>query len=412
MEISQHIKNLLVSNERVILSNFGAFTTKQVSAKYDEATGTMKPPFKIVTFDKDVQEDAGLLSEHIAKQEGFSKEVSVEQINEYVKTVKSQLEAGKTVEFKDLGTFNQTPEGDIEFAFLSEDNLLLNSFGLPAVSVDKKEDAATPTVVAKPKTKTKVKETKVEKKKRVNKPKPKTEKRKPVKKNKDTENKKRKKWPIFAIFFLAIGLVLAALFFFKPVLWERGYNFSAEKIASVKQMFTGGNDKINYDIIDPDKDAENGDNNPEIAETDTNSNSSYENYTDEDDYVSDDDDDDDDYNYEPSEEENVIAEEASVDNEVATETEDVTPIETNTTVSSAQKGSYYIIVGSVKLEATAKKEQKRFSKKGISTSIIKAGESRYRISMGEFNSAKEAQDYYSDMQAKHGTIEAWVWEKR
>ena len=47
MEISQHIKNLLKSNERVILGGFGAFTTKHISASIDKETKVMKPPFKI-----------------------------------------------------------------------------------------------------------------------------------------------------------------------------------------------------------------------------------------------------------------------------------------------------------------------------------------------------------------------------
>jgi len=402
MEISQHIKNLLVSNERVILKDFGAFITKQVSAKYDKETETMKPPFKIVTFDKNIQEDAGLLSEYISKQEGFTKNASEELINEFVKTIKTKLGAGQTVEFKDLGTFNQSSDGTLDFAFLSNENLLLDAFGLPAVSVSEKKDAS-PTTPPK-------KNAKVQKKAPVKKAKPKVEKRrkpKTQKVKKESGNKKRKKWPIFVILFAAIGLILAAIYFFKPDLWTKGYNFSTEKIASVKQMFN--KDKEQYDIIDPDKEVK--DNNSEIADNNTNNVVAEEEYTDEDDIISDEEDTS--FEDDNADEENVIPEEENIDNDVVEETTEVSEPETNTTVNSANKGKYYIIIGSVKSEASAKKEQKRFSKKGITTTIIHVqNKNRYRISMGEFNSAKEAQTFYSEMQSKHGNIEAWVWEKR
>lgn len=402
MEISQHIKNLLVSNERVILNGFGAFTTKQVSAKYDEATNTMKPPFKIVTFDQTIKVDAGLLSNHIAMQEGFTKNASEELINEFVKTIQSKLKAGQTVEFKDLGTFNQSSNGNIDFAFLSDENLLLDAFGLPVVSISNKKEVSTSTP---PKVKQKAKV----QKKTITKEKPKVEKVRKLKVQKaktPKEKKKRKKWPIFVILIAAIGLILTSIYFFKPNLWAKGYNFSTEKIVSVKQMFN--KDKGQYDIIDPDKETK--ENNSEITKDTTNV-VPEEEYTDEDDIITKDDNVTENENTDFEETtDNVVPEKDNNDNTIVEET---TEEVVNTEESPAQKGKYYIIIGSVKSEVSAKKEQKRFSKKGITTSIIHIpNKNRYRISMGEFSSAKEAQKYYSDMQSKHGNIEAWVWEKR
>ncbi|NPA45281.1 MAG: hypothetical protein GXO49_07095 [Chlorobi bacterium] len=410
MEISQHIKNLLVSNERVILKDFGAFITKQVSARYDEETETMKPPYKIVTFDPNIKEDAGLLSGYISEQEGYSKEASEELIDEFVKTVKTKLKSGQTVEFKGLGTFNQSPDGKIDFAFLSEENLLLDAFGLPVVSLaDKKITTNQTKEPAK---------TKVQKKAPVKKAKPKIETKKTIKKEKpikEKTNKKRRKWPIFVILLAAIGLLLSAIYFFKPNLWTKGYNYSSEKIASVKQMFN--KDKDQYEIIDPDKE----DMNTEVAENNKNK-VVEEEYTDEDDIIAEEEDTTFEEGY--TDEENLITEENTENNavedteenvtqDVSETTQEVSEPETNTSISSASNGKYYIIVGSVKSEASAKKEQKRFARKGITTSIIYVpNKNRYRISVGEFNSAKEAQDFFSDLQAKHGTIDAWVWEKR
>ena len=88
-------------------------------------------------------------------------------------------------------------------------------------------------------------------------------------------------------------------------------------------------------------------------------------------------------------------------------------VQVNTNSGSAQNGKYYIIIGSVKSETSAQKEQKRFAKKGITTNILFAQKiNRYRISIGEFSSAKAAQDFFKDFESKHGSMDAWVWEKK
>ncbi len=408
MEISQHIKNLLKTNEKVILGGFGAFNSKQISAKYDAETKTMNPPHKVIVFDQNTKEDAGLLAKHMAEQENFSLDNANEQIREYVKMINSRLSSGQKVEFKDLGTFDQSSDGILNFTFLSADNLLIDSFGLSSVSLDAKSENVP--------TKQPVKKKPVERKKPIEKKpviqKPKVQKpikQKPVKKAKPVKlkstsgkpKKRRTGLLIFLGFIAAIGITLTALYFFKPDLWDKGYAFSTEKLtvakSKISQLFSGG-DNENYDIITPDEitdevvdtssaiveNVEIIDNNPETEE--------------------------DIDNEEIIPEEDIVETETIIEDPVEEVVETVT---NNTNVSPAQKGKYYIIVSSVKSEASAKKEQKRFSSKGISTSIVHATSiGRYRISAGEFSTIKEAQNAYSDIQAKHGNIEAWVWEKR
>jgi len=432
MEISQHIKNLLKFNERVILAGFGTFQSKHISAKYDAETKTMKPPVKIAVFDENIKEDAGLLAKHMAEQEGISLDNANEQIHEYVKTVKSKLIGNQTVEFKDLGTFSKNPDGKLSFSFLSDDNLLLDSFGLPTVSLGEKsisKPVTPPPVSKKPiekkppvKEKPIINEKPIEKKQQEKKQpdkkpiKQKTVKQKPIKqkpvKQKKVKNtdgkpkKKRKGLLIFLIFIGAIGLMLTAVYFFKPDLWKKGYSFSAEKLTIVKLKVSNlfGGDKENYDIITPDETNDNEEDTSDVIVENVETNDN--NVTEENIDVEE--------NVENETEENVTTEEVT-ENETLEETQEevVEEVIVNSDVSPAQKGKYYIIVGSVKSEASAQKEQKRFSAKGISTSIIHVPNiGRYRISAGEFGSVKEAQNAYSNIQSKHGNIEAWVWEKR
>ncbi len=400
MEISQHIKNLLKSNDIVILSGFGAFETNQLSAKFDPETKTISPPIKIVTFNQTVQEDTGLLVKYMAEQEHISSDNAREQINEYVKTIKTKLSEGQVIEFIDLGSFSQEADGTINFSFLSDDNLLLDSFGLPTVSIVGKtgQEISSDNLKQKiePETKPKTQAPKKEPEKII---KPLTQ--KPIKKeNKpvsvDKSKKKRIGLKVFLIFLALVAVFLTAVYFFKPDLWAKGYDFSAQKLTVVKhkisQLFNKEGDK--YEIIDEIA--------PDTNKTDGNTTQIVEDNNDE--------------NKSEDVNETAIKNETTVNNTPVNNTKKETVenqvIEDNSKVTTGVNGKYYIIVGSVVSEKEAKNEQKRFSSKGISTEIIHVPTiKRYRISLGEFNSIKAAQEYYSKIQSEHGTIEAWVWEK-
>ena len=386
MEISQHIKNLLLSNTRVILGGFGAFETKHIPARIDKETKTMTPPFKIVVFNPDVKEDAGLLAKHMAEKEDISFESASEQISEFVKTVKTKLDNGDTVMFTDLGEFKKGPSGKPEFSYLSEDNLLLDSFGLPKVSLSEENNPLKDKPAKENLRKEPIKK-KTSEKKAIQKPTKRTppvKKKKQPKPKKEKTGKKKRFFPVLLIILGVIGILFAAVYFFKPDLWKKGYDFTSQKIASV----TGNKEKL--EVITPEEDIQPEETTEEVADTATNNEITADEVSD----------------VQPEDNE-VQADEIAkndIQNEVA---------EVNTSTSSANSGKYYIIIGSVKSEPAAQKEQKRFAAKGISTDIIYVPHmDRYRISLGEFSSAKAAQDFFTDFQNQHGNIDAWVWEKK
>ncbi len=416
MEISQHIKNLLMTNNRVILSGFGAFDSKYIPAKIDKETKTMTPPQKIIVFNPEFTQDEGFLAKEMSEKEGISLENAKEQINEYVKTIKTKLESGDKVVFKDLGEFVKK-DNKYEFSYLSGDNLLVDSFGLPKVSLSG-QDNKTVIPPKKDVRKEPIKPIKKEKAKPVSKPKPKTKKEikpKPVKKTKQaklkTEHKKKKRfWPVLLIILGVIGILLVAVYFFKPDLWKKGYAYSSDKIATVKSSIFGDR-KDDLEIITPEDidvqtekvsdTVDSGNQTDIVAEDTTNVDELAENT-------------DETVNEENSniEEDNSQSEDA-VENNTEVVEDNTNDVSVNTNTSSATSGKYYIIIGSVKTKAAADREQKRYAAKGISTTAIYADKlDRYRISIGEFSSAKAAQDFFKEFENKHGNIEAWVWEKR
>jgi len=419
MEISQHIKNLLLTNERVILGGFGAFDSKHIPARIDKETKSMTPPFKIVIFNPEYKEAEGLLAKYMAEKEGISFDNANEQISEYVKTITTKLDSGDEVVFKDLGEFKKAADGSYEFSYKSEDNLLLNSFGLPKVSLSE-QDKIKSDLPKKNIRKTPIKKSTEKPKKISEKPKPKkiTEKPKPIQKQKPApvkkakpvklkkdRPKKKKFWPVLIIILGLIGILLVAVYFFKPDLWKKGYNFSSEKIAYIKSNIFGGN-KEKLEIITPDEETNQND---ELAD---NSIDSSDNQVSEviNDTISTED-------VSEANTENVQEDNQTTDvqEDNTQEVVEDNPQETvvNTNSSSAKTGKYYIIIGSVKSKTSAQKEQKRYAAKGITTDILYVSKmDRYRISIGGFSSAKAAQDFFTDFQNKHGTMDAWVWEKR
>lgn len=382
MEISQHIKNLLLTNERVILDNFGAFDSKHIPARIDKETKMMTPPIKIVIFNPEYKKSEGLLAKQMAEKEGISIDNANEQISEYVKTIKTKLNSGEKVDFKDLGELTKTDDGKYDFSYISEDNLLLDSFGLPKVSISEQDKIKTV-------------------------PANKNLRKAPINKTQE-KPKKKKTWLVLLPVFGLIGILLVAVYFFKPDLWEKGYNFSSEKIASLENSIFGSS-KEKLEIITP-EDEENQ--NEEIID---NSNDSIDNQVSE---VTDDStsaegvadnqtEDISDANIKNVQEDNQTEDIP----EVAENNSSKTVVNTNS--SSAKSGKYYIIIGSVKSKKSAQKEQERYAVKGITTDILYVAKmDRYRISIGEFSSAKAAQDFFTNFENKHGTMDAWVWEKR
>ena len=69
MEISQHIKDLLLTHDRVILPGFGAFIAKYKPAKINQENHTMVPPSKEIIFDEKIIKDGGLLENKMAQTE-------------------------------------------------------------------------------------------------------------------------------------------------------------------------------------------------------------------------------------------------------------------------------------------------------------------------------------------------------
>jgi len=142
MTIATYISDLLYRYECVILPGFGAFLSQKVSAEFDEKQQNFYPPKKQLSFNSQLKKNDGLLANYIAEVENLGYKKAVYKIEEYVQQLQLQLEKDKNFTIKNIGTFDVSIEGKLQFEPLTATNFLADSFGLssiPALSVSREE---------------------------------------------------------------------------------------------------------------------------------------------------------------------------------------------------------------------------------------------------------------------------------
>lgn len=130
MQLEAYISDLLYRYECVIVPGFGAFLTQAVSAKVDENTNAFYPPKKVLSFNEQLKNNDGLLANYIAEVEKKPYEVAVKKINKKTKFLKSYLQQGETLTFKNIGDISLNSEGKIIFEPSYHLNYLTDAFGL------------------------------------------------------------------------------------------------------------------------------------------------------------------------------------------------------------------------------------------------------------------------------------------
>lgn len=130
MQLSNYISDLLYRYECVIIPGFGAFLTRYKSAWIDEKSHTFYPPSKVVSFNKQLQSNDGLLANYVASVDKCAYEVALQKIRKFTAKISKDLIEGKTVEFKNIGNFSLNHEKSIQFEPISQHNFSASAFGL------------------------------------------------------------------------------------------------------------------------------------------------------------------------------------------------------------------------------------------------------------------------------------------
>ncbi len=135
MQLETYISDLLYRYDCVTVPEFGAFLTQRVSAKLHDSTHTFYPPKKVISFNEQLQHNDGLLGNYIAEVEKIPYQLAVEKIAKQVKSIKSYLTEGETINFQNVGEFVLNTEGKINFEPSHHINYLRDAFGLSHFNV-------------------------------------------------------------------------------------------------------------------------------------------------------------------------------------------------------------------------------------------------------------------------------------
>jgi len=132
MNIQPYIAKLLYRYQCVTVPGFGAFLTEIQSAQLIESSNSFFPPKKIISFNGQLQNNDGLLANHIAQAEKTSYEYAVSAIQFEVFNWKKMLQENGLFSLKNIGDFSLNADKNLIFKPFDQTNYLTNSFGLSA----------------------------------------------------------------------------------------------------------------------------------------------------------------------------------------------------------------------------------------------------------------------------------------
>ena len=125
MLLTTYIKDLLYRYECVIIPGFGAFLTQHHSARIE--ANIFYPPRKVITFNRQLQTNDGLLANYVASVENCSYEAALQEIRNFTGKLSLQLSSREVVELKNIGEFCLNDENSVQFSPSNKENFNTSS---------------------------------------------------------------------------------------------------------------------------------------------------------------------------------------------------------------------------------------------------------------------------------------------
>lgn len=133
MKIAKYVGDLLYDYECVVVPGLGGFLTNDKPVSINEVTHSFSPPFRKVHFNVHLRANDGLLVNHVAQQEQIGYKTAKQRVDQFVFQCHDALNAGKKINFKNIGSIYYDVEKNIVFQQDTKVNYNSNSFGLSSL---------------------------------------------------------------------------------------------------------------------------------------------------------------------------------------------------------------------------------------------------------------------------------------
>lgn len=129
------IQQLLIANNCVIVPGFGAFIGNYQPSVIQLSEHTIFPPSKLIVFNRILQTNDGVLINAVAQKNAVDYQIAEAMVNEFVFQCKKSLTINKSLIVKNIGRFVLDDEDNLQFQPFANQNYLIDSFGLPSMSI-------------------------------------------------------------------------------------------------------------------------------------------------------------------------------------------------------------------------------------------------------------------------------------
>jgi len=130
IELERHIEILLLSNDCVIVPDFGGFMAHHVDAHYDENEGIFLPPQRTLGFNPQLKINDSLLAQSYVEAYDISYPEAILRIEDEVNELKMHLQTKGIYELNDIGILEFNENGNYVFTPCEAGILTPNLYGL------------------------------------------------------------------------------------------------------------------------------------------------------------------------------------------------------------------------------------------------------------------------------------------
>lgn len=145
MNLEKYICELLYKNDCVIIPNFGGFLLHPTPSFRSKQNQAFNPPSKLLAFNEQLNQNDGVLVNHLMAALSINYETALHHIDSYEKSIKEELRKKEVYDFETIGKFYYSQKGLLQFTPNSSNNYHRDSFGLfpihatPIIRFDEKE---------------------------------------------------------------------------------------------------------------------------------------------------------------------------------------------------------------------------------------------------------------------------------